>query len=430
MIWNPTALNNCAPSLDSVPGGSLDSFSVASSDGRGGVSSAGLAAHLRPVDKWGMQPNVFDSPQHAHVLEKQVRPHPTLSDAAYPEPPGWLVMAEAVAEWLAPAPPKGRGNTADLMAMAIAWPRRFHAAVALGRSMLVFGGRVLGPAGGGVSSDLLLYVPPEEGPREVRGPDGLPFPPDSPEALAEEERKELAKAQALAPWRRLHLDQTARPLSAAGTARVAHAMTVLNGVVYVFGGETADGEILGELMELQFARVADDAPLTLPVRRRPRNAVPSVGPHIPFIRPERKKQTDDDFFDRAKKNDDANERRKETARVVFTFPASEWSGSDGRKTMVIQDLEKLVAAIGYKNCFVLTTNGIECAKTVMGFDFPPSEETPDTESQVDEESLKLSLEDIESQSKSDLDSMWAALSGETVPSKPVVERKKSYSDLI
>ena len=116
--------------------------------------------------------------------------------------------------------------------------------------------------------------------------------------------------------------------------------------------------------------------------------------------------------------------------VVFTFPASEWSGSDGRKTMVIQDLEKLVAAIGYKNCFVLTTNGIECAKTVMGFDFPPSEETPDTESQVDEESLKLSLEDIESQSKSDLDSMWAALSGETVPSKPVVERKKSYSDLI
>ena len=33
--------------------------------------------------------------------------------------------------------------------------------------VLVFGGRVLGPAGGGVSSDLLLYVPPEEGPREV-----------------------------------------------------------------------------------------------------------------------------------------------------------------------------------------------------------------------------------------------------------------------
>ena len=113
MIWNPTAMNECAPSLDSVPGGSLDSFSVASSDGKVGVSNAGLAAHLRPADKWGMQPNIFDSPEHAHVLEKQVRPHPTLSDAAYPEPPGWLVMAEAVAEWLAPAPPKGRGNAAD-----------------------------------------------------------------------------------------------------------------------------------------------------------------------------------------------------------------------------------------------------------------------------------------------------------------------------
>ena len=111
------------------------------------------------------------------------------------------------------------------------------------------------------------------------------------------------------------------------------------------------------------------APLTLPMRRRPRGAVPGLPRLTPLLRPDPKRDRgdDDDDEDKDKREDTGPVQRKsDRASITFTFPASDWAGPDGRKTMVINDLQELTNRVGYKNCFMLTTNGMESAEKITG----------------------------------------------------------------
>ena len=114
------------------------------------------------------------------------------------------------------------------------------------------------------------------------------------------------------------------------------------------------------------------APLTLPMRRRPRGAVPGLPRLTPLLRPDPKHRDrgddDDDDEDKDKRREDTGpvQRKSDRASITFTFPASDWAGPDGRKTMVINDLQELTNRVGYKNCFMLTTNGMESAEKITG----------------------------------------------------------------